>query len=125
MAAWLAMGGLLVFVALYFALGGGLSGAVIGVFYSLFTLTRLVFFTRASCRTGRGAKAMLRTSRSSSRWMTGIPTMPMSGSLSMRRACRRIVQHTTAWFWSSMAMTMKPSVLRGRPGPMVNRAASN
>ena len=32
-------------VALYFALGGGLSGAVIGVFYSLFTITRLVFFT--------------------------------------------------------------------------------
>ncbi|MBX7081482.1 MAG: CDP-alcohol phosphatidyltransferase family protein [Nannocystaceae bacterium] len=32
-------------VALYFALGGGISGAAIGVFYSLFTIARLVFFT--------------------------------------------------------------------------------
>lgn len=32
-------------VALYFALGAGLAGLVIGVFYSTFTLARLVFFT--------------------------------------------------------------------------------
>ncbi len=32
-------------VALYFALGGGLAGTVIGVFYPVFTIARLVFFT--------------------------------------------------------------------------------
>lgn len=32
-------------VALYFALGGGLAGLVIGIFYATFTLARLVFFT--------------------------------------------------------------------------------
>lgn len=32
-------------VALYYALGGGLAGVVIGVFYPTFTIARLVFFT--------------------------------------------------------------------------------
>jgi CDP-diacylglycerol--serine O-phosphatidyltransferase len=32
-------------VALYYALGGGLEGLVLGVFYPVFTVTRLVFFT--------------------------------------------------------------------------------
>jgi CDP-diacylglycerol---serine O-phosphatidyltransferase len=32
-------------IALYFALGGGLAGLVLGIFYPVFTISRLVFFT--------------------------------------------------------------------------------
>ncbi len=56
-------------VALFFALGGGLSGWIIGVFYPVFTLTRLVFFT-------------LDKAGSDPNYFSGVPS-PAGGAITM------------------------------------------
>jgi CDP-diacylglycerol--serine O-phosphatidyltransferase len=56
-------------IALYFALGQGLAGAVIGVFYSTFTLARLVFFT-------------LDKANSDPNYFSGVPS-PAGGMITM------------------------------------------
>jgi len=56
-------------VALYFALGSGFAGAVIGIFYSTFTLARLVFFT-------------LDKANSDPNYFSGVPS-PAGGMITM------------------------------------------
>lgn len=56
-------------VALFFALGGGLSGWVVGVFYPVFTLTRLTFFT-------------LDKAGSDPNYFSGVPS-PAGGAITM------------------------------------------
>lgn len=56
-------------VALYFALGSGFAGAAIGIFYSTFTLARLVFFT-------------LDKANSDPNYFSGVPS-PAGGMITM------------------------------------------